>query len=295
MKFLKIGVVALGLLGAAGVGAALAPTAYGQSKTWVTADPLDVRIFSTGDSRIGVTVSDVEASAGAEATGVRVESVEEDSPAARAGLKQGDVVVEFDGERVRSVRQFSRLVSETPAGRQVTAALTRDGQRMTVNITPDDSSRSARFFSNDAWRALDQAREMAKIAPRPAPPRPPAAPRAPEFNFDSFVFLRGNQLGVTVNSLSDQLKEYFGVKEGVLVTSVTDDSVAAKAGVKAVDVIVSLNGSQIDSPSDLREEMANLDPGAEFTLEVMRDKKPMTLKGKAEERRSRRSTTRTIL
>ncbi len=296
MRFIKTGVVALGLLGAAAAGAALAPTAYGQSRARAQAvEPLDVRIFTTGGGRIGVTVSDLETASGTTTNGVRIESVEDNSPAARAGLQQGDVVVEFDGERVRSVRQFSRLVSETPPGRQVTAALTRDGRRMTVNVTPEDASPAARLFSDDAWRAVDEARLMAKIAPRPVPPRPPSAPRPPAFNVEPFVLLRGNQLGVTVNSLSDQLKDYFGVTDGVLVTSVTDDSVAAKAGVKAGDVIVSLNGSRIDDPSDLRRMVADVDPGAEFTLDVMRDKKPVTLKGKAEERRSRRPTVRTIL
>lgn len=292
MKFLKTGVIALGLLGAAGAGAALPPTAHGQSRARV-AEPFDVRVFTAGGSRIGISVSDLEVSTDAQTTGVRIDSVEEDSPAAAAGLQKGDVVVEFDGERVRSVRQFSRLVSETPAGRQVTAALTRDGRRMTVNITPQEPS-GARLFSGDTWRALDEAREMARVAPRPVPPRPPAAPRPPEFSLEPFMLLRGNQLGVTVNSLSDQLKEYFGVKDGVLVTSVSDDSAAAKAGVKAGDVIVSLNGARIDSPSELREEMAGVDAGAEFTLEITRDKKPMTLKGKAEERRSRRSTRTTV-
>jgi S1-C subfamily serine protease len=136
---------------------------------------------------------------------------------------------------------------------------------------------------------------MARIAPKPVPPRPPAAPRAPRPPIEPFLWFAGNQLGVTVNSLSDQLKDYFGVKEGVLVTSVTEDSAAAKAGVKAGDIIVSINGSSVDDPSDLRERMRDVDAGAEFTLSIVRDKKPMTLKGKTEESRSRRWTTRTIL
>ena len=61
---------------------------------------------------LGIRISDVDA---ASATGgVRVD---EDGPAARAGLQAGDVVVEYDGERVRSARQFTRLVQETPDGR----------------------------------------------------------------------------------------------------------------------------------------------------------------------------------
>src|SRR5690554_1803173 len=101
MKFLRTGVIALGLVGAAGLGAAFAPTAFGQSRVR-PAEPSEVRVFTAGgSSRIGVSVSDLEASSGS--SGVRIESVEENSPASKAGLQTGDIVVEFDGERVRSV------------------------------------------------------------------------------------------------------------------------------------------------------------------------------------------------
>ena len=60
MKFLRTGVIALGLLGAVGAGATLAPTAYGQSRARV--EPFDVRVFATGGSRIGVSVSDLDTS-----------------------------------------------------------------------------------------------------------------------------------------------------------------------------------------------------------------------------------------
>lgn len=103
-------------------------------------------------------------------------------------------------------------------------------------------------------------------------------------------FYSGSTLGVTTNSLSDQLQEYFGAKGGLLVTSVTEDSAAAAAGVKAGDVIVSLNGRSVDDPFELRREVQRLDPGAEFTLEIVRDRKAMSLKGKMEERSSRRRT-----
>lgn len=290
MTLLKTAALAAALIGAAAVGAAVAPIAYGQSVRVI--DTPRVQIFG-GGSRIGVSVADLDPADAKAAGGVRVDSVEDDSPAARAGVQTGDIVVEFDGERVRSVRQFSRLVSETPAGRQVTAAVTRDGKRTSLTITPREAS-SLRF-DNDAWRAIDEVREMARIAPRPTPPRAPSAPRPPAFEFEPFALLRGNQLGVTVNSLSDQLKEYFGVKDGLLVTSVIESSAAAKAGVKAGDVITSVNGSRVDSPSELREEMRDVEPGQEFTLEITRDRKSMTLKGKVEEPRNRRSTTRVIL
>lgn len=309
MRFWKITALSVALLGAAGAGAAIAPPVSGQSGTRAVAPrPAQAtrgfEVFSTRGGRIGVSVADVEPSKAAGAAGVLVESVEEDSPAEKAGLRKGDVVVEFDGERVRSVRQFTRLVNETPAGRQVPAAVMRDGQRVSLNLEPRESQ--ARVFGDEAWRALENLGDYARTVPplmaRPTPPRPPAAPRPPATPraprppaFEGFFWSSGNQLGVSVNGLSDQLKEYFGVKDGVLVTSVTEDSAAAKAGVKAGDVIVSVNGSTVDDPSTLRERMQRLDAGVDFTLEVMRDKKPVTLKGKVEEARSRRSTTRVIL
>jgi serine protease Do len=290
----KTGASALALLGLAVAGAAVAPTVNGQTRARVV-EPESFQVFSVGGSRIGISVADLDTADAKATAGVRIDSVEEESPAAKAGLQKGDVVVEFDGERVRSVRQFTRLVSETPAGRQVAAAVMRDGKRVSLNVTPRESS-AFRGFEDDTWRALDEVREIARIAPRATPPRPPSTPRAPRPSvIEPLLRLGGNQLGVSVNSLSDQLRDYFGVKEGVLVTSVSEDSAASKAGVKAGDVIVAINGSSIDDPSDLRERMRDVDPGQEFTLGIVRDKKSMTLKGKAEESRSRRRTTRTIL
>ena len=76
-------------------------------------------------------------------------------------------------------------------------------------------------------------------------------------------------------------------------TSVQDASTGAKAGLKAGDVITSVNGSAVDDPAELRRRLQNVDEGEEFTLTVMRDKKPQTLKGKLDQpvrRRSYRST-----
>jgi S1-C subfamily serine protease len=74
---------------------------------------------------------------------------------------------------------------------------------------------------------------------------------------------------------------------------VNKDSAAAKAGLKAGDVITAIDGSTVDSPSDLSSQTQRLDSGTEFTLDIVRDKKPMTLKGKVEAPRARRWTVST--
>jgi S1-C subfamily serine protease len=95
--------------------------------------------------------------------------------------------------------------------------------------------------------------------------------------------------------LSPQLAEYFGTKEGVLVSAVRADSAAAKAGLKAGDVITNVDGATIQTPSDLRRRLQRLEAGDEFTLGVVRDKKSLTLKGKLESTSSRRWTTQSII
>jgi serine protease Do len=98
-----------------------------------------------------------------------------------------------------------------------------------------------------------------------------------------------------VSTLSDQLADHFGAKNGVLVNNVTEGSAAAKAGIKAGDVIVSVNGSSVETTGDVSRHMQKLETGDEFTVEVMRDRKSMTLKGKVEAAPNRRYTSRTIL
>jgi S1-C subfamily serine protease len=220
-------------------------------------------------------------------SGVVVDEVSDESAAQKAGFKSGDIVLEFDGERVRSAQQFTRLVQETPAGRPVQAVVMRDGQKSTLSVEPRDTWTGMGGEFDHLIRSLDIPSRMR--APRPAaPPRPPT-PRAQVAPFlESFSFRSGTTLGVTVGDMSSQLAEYFGAKEGALVTSVADNSAAAKAGVKAGDVITAINGEEVRTPSDVRRLAQRLSVGAEFTVDVLRDKKKMTLKGKTETRQDRR-------
>jgi serine protease Do len=297
MKAWKWAALVAALVSAVGLGAAVTPAVHGQG-TRVAPRALDV-ITGRG-SHIGVSIRDAgeaDAKAGklSAPNGVVIEEVADDSPAAAAGLKKGDIVVEFDGERVRSVRQFTRLVQETPAGRKIPTALVRDGQRMTVTVEPRERSGFNVFSDGDpvsVFRDLQGATDDFAFAVPPAPaarPRPPQPPAPPAFPDLPFVWRTGNSLGLTVGNLSTQLAEYFGTKDGVLVTSVSDDSAAAKAGIKAGDVITSFNGADVTDPSDLRRRIQRLDNGDEFTAGVVRDKKSLTLKGKVEAPRSRRA------
>jgi serine protease Do len=296
MKVWTTAAVTLAVVAAVGIGAAMSPVASGQSEKRDFDHARVLQVLS-GGSYIGVSGRDVDAE---DATrlklsnvgGVLIEEVQEDSPAAKAGIRDGDVVVEFDGERVRSMRQFSRLVQETPSEREVQTVLVRDGQRMTVSVQPQSSG--------GARALLGRFGDLHVVPPTPPPaPAPPMRPAPAPFDMFSRLepyFGRSTgRLGITVGTLSEQLADYFGTEDGVLVTSVYDNSAAAKAGLKAGDVITAIDGSAVDSPSDVSRRAERLEDGDEFTLEIVRDKKAMTLKGKVEKRQPRRWTSRTII
>jgi len=279
MTIWKTGALTGAVLVAAGVGASIAPIAHGQSRD---REPL-VRALQlvNGDGRLGIDVRDADAKDAA--GGVIVEDVQSDSPAEKGGIKRGDTIVEFDGERVRSVSQLQRLVRETPEGRTVRATVVRDGQRVTVSVTPE-RQRSSFYYDGD-----DRMRIFPTPPVPPTPPAPPArALRLPSFDgFEAFTLRsRDARLGIVTDTLGDQLEEYFGVKGGVLVRSVIENSPAAKAGVKAGDVVVSVNGHNVDDPNDVSEEL-NRGSTDDFTLDIVRDRKPQTVKGKLDPRTPR--------
>ena len=224
-----------------------------------------VRLDGRG-SQLGVMVSDSDDAAH---PGVRIDGVDDDSAAAKAGAREGDVVVEFDGERVRSARQLTRLVQETPAGRAVKMAVLRDGARQTLDITPQTaetawSGRMEPMLRDEIDRGLRGLRDLPSVVP-------------PSFDFhvDGLPQLAGRgRLGVQVERLSDQLAGYFGATNGgVLVSNVTKDSPADKAGLKAGDVITSVNGSTVRDGRDLVEELSDVKDGAQVSLGILRDKK----------------------
>ena len=273
-------------LGAVGAGTFVS----GQSQKWDSDVPKKAqvaRVFGGGGAQIGVSIRDFnddELKAGKVTTGVVIEDVETDSPAQKAGFRVGDIVVEFDGERVRSTRQFTRLVQETVAGRSVAAAVTRDGQRLTLNVQPRAGG-SFKFFDGSG----DFSLAMPKVEPPMVMKRDFFPP-----NIESLIGAAG-QLGIAVDELSPQLSEYFGTKEGVLVTTVRDNSNASRAGLKAGDVITALNGATVTSAADLRRRAQRLEGGEEFTLGIVRDRKPMTLKGKVEPVQPARSSVRVVV
>ena len=246
-----------------------------------------IRLDGRG-SQIGVLVRDPE---GAE-QGVTIDRVDPGSPAEKAGVKEGDRVLEYDGERVRSTRQLTRLVQETPADRTVKMTVQRGGDRRTLDITPSAGDRmSANGRRIGPEMELDIEREVERGLERGLRDLPRRMEPYFNFRFDGVPGLgaRG-RLGVQVQPLTGQLGEYFGAKDGgVLVAGVTTDSPAAKAGLKAGDVITKVNGDAVNDTGDLMEALADVKDDGAVTLEIVRDRKASTVKATLEPRRPARS------
>jgi membrane-associated protease RseP (regulator of RpoE activity) len=164
---------------------------------------------------------------------------------------------------------------------------------VTASVAPERGSGG--FYFGDDFLPMPPTPPSAPAAP--APPPAPAIPWSFDRDFGWMTFAGSEGLlGVSVESLGDQLAAYFGVKDGVLVRTVREGSPAAAAGVKAGDVITSVNGQRIERPSDLASEIRRIGSGGEFTLEISRDRKAQTVKGKLGAREDRiRTRTRTIV
>ena len=214
---------------------------------------------------LGVMVQEIDATRAkalklSEEAGVDITRVEAGSPADKAGLKPGDVVVQYNGQRVEGMETFSRFVRETPPGREVKLGIVRDGMPQTV---------TARV---EARRGIPNF--GAGLAPPPGfnPSSPAPFPDMPR----SFQSWRSGVLGIEVESLGGQLAQYFGVREGVLVRSVVKDSAAEKAGIKAGDVITKIGDSAVTTPADISNRVRSL-RGKPVVVILTRDHKEMAV------------------
>jgi serine protease Do len=229
-----------------------------------------VYAYSTGGSSsyLGVDVQNVTTERMAalklkEERGVEITMVDQDAPAGKAGLKEHDVILDFNGTVVDSGEQLRRLIREVPPGRTVNLGISRDGNPMKISL---------------------QLADHAKMPPQHAP-QAFAMPRMPEVNgmdvpgYSLQVQTYSSALGIQTENLSRQLGEFFGVKdgEGVLVRSVEKGSAGEKAGIKAGDVIVRANNEKLSDRADLAHILRNHREGGKLSLGIVRDKHEQTI------------------
>ena len=239
----------------------LCTTAVVLAGAWWFTPGLDgqtVKTATVSGSYLGVMLQEIDGNRAKELklpepTGVEVTRVEAGSPADTAGLRSGDVIVQYNGQRVDGMEQFSRLVRETPAGRDAKLSIVRGGAPQSLT---------------------------ARVGVRHAPVL--FAPLGDRFNFQmpdlprSLMSWRSSVLGLEAESLEGQLADYFGVKEGVLVRSVANGSAAERAGIHAGDVITRVDDAAVATPAEIssriRRPASNSVP-----VTLMRDHKEVTV------------------
>jgi membrane-associated protease RseP (regulator of RpoE activity) len=224
-------------------------------------EPQEAPVIATrmGGGYIGVYLEEVDGEAvsrlGLPAErGALITKVTEDSPAEEAGLLANDVIVSFNGQSVESISALGRLVRETPAGRSVEINVIRDGRNRQLSVEIGERPHRVHIgpdISGD-WDI--------RVAPGDGE------------HGEHRVFAYGGRprLGVQLQSLGDQLAEYFGVSGGALIASVSEDSPAAAAGLQAGDIITGIGDADVEDPGDAARAIHDAEEGS-LTITVVRD------------------------
>ena len=229
-----------------------------------------------------------------------VTRVSEESPAAAAGLQDGDVITRWNGERVESVAMLIRLVRETPPGRRVSLGVFRDGSERTFEVELADRSKAAGDWAyaigpemrerlEEMRERLHESREKMRLSEEERREVREKLRQAHERMRECVVKVEVDEngdgvkrrvtvlggrgrMGVRLQDLTDQLGDYFGVEggAGALVSAVTEDSPAAAAGMRAGDVIVAVGSTTVEDPGDVARVVREAEAGP-VEVTIIRD------------------------
>jgi serine protease Do len=194
--------------------------------------------------------------------GVEVKRVDDNSPAAKAGLKVNDVILEVNGKTVEDMEQFIGSIGDAPAGAKLNLTVWRSGAKRTITATLDARPENP-FFG---------------VPDQNMPPMPPMPPSGLWDGNTPFSSLTGSGalVGFEGEALSPQLAEYFAVKDGVLVRTVGPNTPAERAGLKAGDVVIKVNGTPVTSPREI-SGLVRAKGAKMFSFTVVRNKKEISL------------------
>ncbi|PYQ11217.1 MAG: hypothetical protein DMH00_08775 [Acidobacteria bacterium] len=207
---------------------------------------------------LGVVLSEGE-------DGVSITGVKEQSPADKAGLREGDTIVEIDSKKVEDSGDIRRAIRELEPGDTVQIVVMRDGKKKTVNATLGEAP--AHFWRGEGFPGLAPGEGFGPMG------------------FRSMALSR-TYLGVRVQGMTEELRTYFKAPRGrgVLVSRVEEDTPAARAGLRAGDVIVMVDGKGIASRGDIGEALVDKEPGDKVAVKVIRDGADKTLDVEVSER-----------
>jgi serine protease Do len=253
-------------------GSELAQEIQQQTQEWMSELPtVSVNVSDDGGAWLGVDIAEMTQEKARDlklssVRGVEVTDVQPDSPAAKAGLKEKDVITQYDGQTVEGTVQFRRLVNETPAGRTVSLSIVRDGAAQNISVELGD--RSAYFEK----RMKGKMRDFSDM-------NVPVLPNYPLPGVREGADIRTPSLGINAEDLTGQLGQYFGAPDnaGVLVREVRSGTPAEKAGLQAGDVIVKFNDQPVHSLAGLRSLLRAAADAKSANLGILRKGSAMTV------------------
>ncbi len=217
-----------------------------------------------------------------EVKGVGIESVVDGSPAQSAGLQKGDVIVKVNGDEITSSRKLTRLIGEISPDHQARITVVRNGNERELTVTlgrrPTPKFADGRFFEFNGPAGKFEMPPMAEMPNLTKLPRIESMPLPPDVPDAPMVFSFGSrrQIGVGMTLLTKQLAAHFGVDGGALVTDVRENSPAAKAGIKAGDIITEADGKAVGGDYDLGQVIREKKEGS-VTLTIVRDRNRQTV------------------
>ncbi len=264
-----------------GIGLCFAlPGAFAQTSriTQILEEPGHL-LHSSTPGYLGVLVGDVDAESASkfrlkDTHGAVVTLIDHDAPAAQAGMRVNDVVLQLNGKPVDNAEQFSRILREIPAGHKASLLISRDGSAQTISVQLVDRKK----MEHDVWNKIDSGGEdvgpvpsMAMLASGSGGGDVPASG-----GFHMPFFGSGLHVGALVEPLTAQMADYLGVPSGLMVKQVARKSAAEAAGLKAFDVILKVGGEGINTISDW-DRALRANEGKPVQVTILRDKKLQTL------------------
>jgi len=199
---------------------------------------------------------------------VIVTEVDKESPAEMAKVQENDIILSVNKKEISSTDELASEIRNSKPGQQIVLAIDRDGKKSEIKV------KLGEYTEADARRELEVKfpRLFRFSTPAPEKVTPVPKPVIPTFGKRRYI-------GVYCDELTTELAGHFGVKDGrgLIVSKLTEDGPALKAGMKVGDVVVKVDGKRIETLNQLIDVLQEKQKGDKATVELLRDKKMVTL------------------